>query len=147
MYHQEYSPFADGNVEVWGLFDFREDGRLPNSNVGKKPRTLPLYPEDLTDEALDRYITEYTTLPWGASVLKHIRHTYPNFPSTREEKETMIPHLAEQVDNLKGSAFGASALANEVTLAPGETAKVRFVLSWHFPLHRNPDGKVLGHYY
>lgn len=25
MYTHEYSPFADGNVEVWGLFDFRED--------------------------------------------------------------------------------------------------------------------------
>ncbi|MBQ4047464.1 MAG: hypothetical protein IJC93_03740 [Clostridia bacterium] len=129
------------------LFDFRESGHLPNSTVGKKPRPLPLYPEDLTDEALDRIIAEYTALPWGASVLEHIRHTYPDFPSTREEKETMIPHLAEQVGNLKGSAFGASALANEVTLAPGESAKVRFVLSWHFPFHRNPDGKVLGHYY
>ena len=25
MYTHEFSPFADGNVEVWGLFDFRQD--------------------------------------------------------------------------------------------------------------------------
>ena len=47
MYHQEYSPFADGNVEVWGLFDFREDTEshcvAPSPEVELYTEAFPIF--------------------------------------------------------------------------------------------------------
>ena len=47
MFSQEYSPFSDGNVAVWGLFDFREDTEshcvAPSPKVDLYTEAFPLF--------------------------------------------------------------------------------------------------------
>ena len=46
-----------------------------------------------------------------------------------------------------GNDFGSCALCGKVVLAPKETKKVRFILTWFFPNHFGEYHNRLGHYY
>ncbi|MBO5256650.1 MAG: hypothetical protein J6C42_04015 [Clostridia bacterium] len=128
------------------LFGFRKTGELPNTTSGNRPSELPRVPEDCTDEALDRYIAEYTGYPFAQSILHRIRHLNPAFPETRTEKAEFLRVLGRSVDRI-GDNFGSCALCSKVALAAGETRTVRFVLSWYFPNHYGKFGNRLGHWY
>lgn len=128
------------------LFGFRKTGELPNTTAGKRPSELPAVPEDLTDEAIDRYLAELTGYPFAQSILARIRHLNPAFPETRADKTELLRALRRSIERM-GSDFGSCALCSKVTLAPGETKKIRFVLSWYFPNHYGKLGNRLGHWY
>lgn len=130
------------------LFGFRERGTLPNSDRNARPTRLPSHSQisDLRDEALDRYIEEFSAYPFAQSHLTRLRHTSPDFPSTRQEKEDFLRVMKTVTDKM-GNDFGSCALCSKVTLAPGEKKTVRFILSWYFPNHISRYNVRLGHYY
>ncbi len=128
------------------LFGFRKTGTLPDTDAGSRPAPVPDCVSDLKDEALDRIIRELTAYPFARSLLHRVRAVHPAFPGTREEKETFLNACRSSMDRM-GSAFGSCALCSKITLAPGETASVRFILSWYFPNHYGAYHDRLGHWY
>lgn len=130
------------------LFGFRKDGVLPNSTVAQHPPLIPEKVDELKGEAVDRYVSELSAYPYAQSFLARLRHIYPDFPSTREEKENFLICCRDAVSHWRmGDKFGSCALCSKVTLAPGETRNVRFILSWYFPNHFSPYHNCMGHYY
>ena len=128
------------------LFGFRENGSLPNSEIGIKPLKLPENIESLTDEELDALCAEYIRYPFVASILGRIKHCNPDYLSLREDKIKFLVCCLNQNER-RGEDFGACALCSEVKLMPGEKKNIRFILTWYFPNHMAKDGERIGHYY
>ena len=132
------------------LFDFRENGCLPDSEIGVRPEAIPDNLPDLKDEKIDSLYDVYRAYPSVDSMLRRIRHTNPAFPTGRAEKEDFLSGVKEQLDDMtwRGKAyFGGTALCSSLELKPGEKKTVRFVLTWYFPNHFSKYGNRLGHYY
>ena len=128
------------------LFGFREMGALPNSEVGSKPKTVPLNLGLLTNSKLDAFCAEYAAYPFAASLLKRIQHCYPDYLSSRKNKIAFLGCCVRQLYRM-GKDFGSCALCSEVTLKPGEKKNIRFILTWYFPNNISKKGERLGHYY
>ncbi len=128
------------------LFDFRENGKLPNTDIGARPEKIPENFDELSDSEIDRLCEIYKQYPFVKSLLNRIRYTMPDYPSDRKEKEDFLHFVSEQIERMDNS-FGASALCSKLNLSKGEKKTVRFVLTWYFPNHFTEDGKKLGHYY
>ena len=128
------------------LFGFRKTGTLPDTTAGKAPSPVPRRVCDLKDEAVDRIIAELTEYPFARSLLERVRAVDPAFPGTREDKETFLDACRSSMEKM-GSDFGSCALCGKITLAPGETGSVRFILSWFFPNHYGAYHDRLGHWY
>ena len=128
------------------LFGFRETGRLPDSEVGAAPPEIPEKPAELADGEVCALYDTYAQYPSTESVLKRIRDTRPSFPESTADKAAFLAGLRKQ-EHLKAEEFGSGALCSQVTIAPGETKTVRFILTWYFPNHFSKDGRRLGHYY
>lgn len=144
---KEYVGNSDfGVTQESFLFDFREFGSLPNSEIGVRPTTLPLNLNLLTNEKLDSLCEEYSKYPFVLSLLKRIQYCTPDFPSSRDEKIAFLKCCRRQMWRM-GKDFGSCALCSKMALAPKEKKNVRFVLSWYFPNHFSKGGKRLGHYY
>ena len=126
------------------LFGFREKGRLPDSTAGTKPGAVPEDLSSLSDEEIDELFREQEKYPFAQSLLERIRHTMPDFPSSREDK---INFFGCDEDERRGEAFGACALCSEITLKPYEKKNIRFILTWYFPKLFSSDGERIGHYY
>lgn len=127
------------------LFDFRENDSLPNSEIGTKPKTIPLI-TSLSDTKLDSLCREYSKYPFGAALLNRIKHCDPDFLSSRKDKIQFLTCCCQQIFRM-GKDFGACALCSELTLKPKEKKNIRFVLTWYFPNQISEKGKNLGHYY
>ena len=144
---KEYVGNSDfGVTQESFLFDFREKGALPNSEIGVKPTTIPLNLNLLSNEKLNHLCDEYSKYPFAISLLKRIQYCTPDFPSNRNEKIAFLKCCRRQMWRM-GEDFGSCALCSKITLAPNEKKNVRFVLSWYFPNHFSKKGKRLGHYY
>ncbi len=128
------------------LFGFREKGNLPNSEVGTKPKTIPLNLGLLSDAKLDSLCKEYSKYPFAQSLLNRIKYSDPDFLSSRKDKIAFLACCLRQIYKI-GKNFGACALCSKVTLKPGEKKNIRFILTWYFPNHMSKKGKKLGHYY
>ena len=128
------------------LFSFRENGCLSNSEVGTKPKALPVSLGLLSNSGLDNLCSEYLKYPFAASLANRIRQCNPDFLSSKKGKLEFIACCARQLLS-HGKDFGACALCSEVTLKPGEKKNIRFILTWYFPNNINKKGERLGHYY
>ncbi|MBO6053841.1 MAG: hypothetical protein J6Q17_08890, partial [Clostridia bacterium] len=128
------------------LFGFRETGELPDTAAGKRPEPLPEKLGELTEEAVDGRIEALAGYPFAQSLLRRVRAIRPDFPRTREEKETFLEACRSSFRRM-GDRFGSCALCSKMTLEAGERRKVRFILSWYFPNHYGAYGNRLGHYY
>ena len=128
------------------LFGFRENGCLPDSEIGTKPKTVRGDLALLSDAKLDALCAEYAKYPFAASILNRIRYCQPNFLSSREDKIAFLNSCCKQ-NPRKGKDFGACALCSEVKLNPGEKKNIRFILTWYFPNLMSNDGERIGHYY
>lgn len=144
---KEYVGNSDfGVTQESFLFDFREFGYLPNSEIGTKPTAIPMNLNIMKNEKLDSLCDEYSKYPFAISLLKRIQYCTPDFPSNREEKIEFLKCCRRQMWRM-GKDFGSCALCSKMTLAPNEKKNVRFVLTWYFPNHFSKSGKRLGHYY
>lgn len=144
---REYIAYSDYGVSQESvLFGFREKGFITDSEAGCPPDTIPEELSGLTDAEIDRMISRLETYPFARSLLDRIRGRLPAFPSTREEKETFLNDCRSDISDM-GASFGSCAICSRVTLAPGKSSAVRFVLSWFFPNHFSETGKRLGHWY
>ena len=128
------------------LFGFRENGSLPNSEIGSKPDRIPLNLDMLSSAKLDFWCEEIAQYPFAKSILERIRHCNPDFLSSRKDKIAFLRCCQRQQFKI-GKDFGFCALCSHVTLKPGEKKNIRFVLSWYFPNLKNEKGEILGHYY
>lgn len=138
--------YSFGVTQESFLFNFRENGSLPDTTVGTKPDRSPVDFDTATEEQLDALCEEYTRYPFGISIFERIRFCKPDFLSTKQDKIDFLKYCHRQFNRM-GEAFGSCALCSKLTLAPGETKTVRFVLSWYFPNLLNGEGEKLGHYY
>lgn len=146
-YLREYVSYSDfGVTQESFLFDFRENGILPDSQAGSKPAQIPERLQDLSDNEIDCLYAAYGAYPFAVSLLKRIQHITPTFPTSRQEKEAFLKCCYKQIERM-GKKFGSCALCSQVKLAAGEKKTVRFVLSWYFPNHFSESRKRLGHYY
>ncbi len=147
-YLKEYIAYSDefGVTQESVLFDFKENGYLPNSNMGTEPTAIPDELDSLSDDEIDSLCAEYIQYPFAVSLLKRINHFTPDFPSGRAEKEKLLKLLSRQIKRMNDK-FGSCALCGNVELAPGEKKVIRYVLSWYFPNHIGENGNMLGHYY
>lgn len=144
---REYIACSDADLGVTQesvLFGFREKGSLPNTEIGKKPTSIPEKPASMSDEELESLFREYTDYAFAQSILNRIRFCKPDFPASREDK---IKFFGCDEDKRRKEDFGACALCSEVKLAPGEKKNIRFVLTWYFPNNMAEDGERIGHYY
>lgn len=128
------------------LFNFRENGSLPNSKAGKKPDCIPLNFQFMKDESLESLCREYLQYPFAASLLERIRYCEPDFLEKREDKIKFLKCCFRQMLKISKN-FGSCALCSKVTLLPKEKKTVRFVLSWYFPNLYGASRKRVGHYY
>ena len=128
------------------LFGFRENGRLPNSKVGTKPKAIPLHLELLSDEKLDSLCKEYSQYPFAESLLNRIRDCKSDFLTSKKDKIDFLRCLQRQQFRI-GKDFGSCALCSELNLKPGEKKNIRFILTWYFPNLKSEKGEIIGHYY
>lgn len=144
---REYVASSDLGVSQESfIFGFRETGELPNTDAGVRPRSIPNDVSELKDEAVDGYVSEMSRYPFALSLLKRVRHLKPEYPETRAEKEEFLNACRSSFRRM-GNDFGSCALCGKVVLAPKETKKVRFILTWFFPNHFGEYHNRLGHYY
>lgn len=135
-----------GVTQASVLFGFRDDGSLPDTDVGTKPEPLP---EDLTalsDAELDALCEKFKRYPYVATILERILHCKPDFLDSRENKIFFLDNCYNR-NRRRGEDYGGCALCSKVTLKPGEKKNIRFILSWYFPNLTSRDGEMLGHYY
>ena len=135
-----------GTTEESLLFQFRRTGEMPNTDIGTAPSTITGQIPELSDEQVDKYVEEMRKYPFAQSFCQRVSHIKPDYPSTREDKEIFLATCKRAMEKL-GQDFGACALCSKFTLAPNETKKVRFILSWFFPNHTNRQGEIMGHQY
>lgn len=128
------------------LFGFREKGSLPNSEIGIKPKAMPINFSLLSKSGLDALCAEYEKYPFAASLLRRVRQCKPNYPSSKKDKMEFLFSCSRQLYKI-GKDFGACALCSEVDLKPGEKKTIRFILTWYFPNNITRKGEKLGHYY
>ena len=70
---KEYVGNSDfGVTQESFLFDFRESGSLPNSEIGVKPTTISLNLNLLTNEKLDSLCEEYSKYPFANSSINKL---------------------------------------------------------------------------
>jgi len=149
-YMREYIYDSDFDYSVSQesvVFEFRENGCLFNSDAGVLPEEIPANLPDLKDEKIDELFDIYCAYPLARSVLRRLRHSWPQFPAGRQDKQNFLEGIREQRACKDRTKFGSAALCSRLELAPGEKKTVRFVLTWYFPNHYSPDGTLLGHYY
>ncbi len=135
-----------GVTQASVLFGFRDNGTLPDTDVGTKPEPLP---EDLTalsDNELDALCEKFKRYPYVATILERILHCKPDFLDSRENKIFFLDNCYNR-NRRRGEDYGGCALCSKVTLKPGEKKNIRFILSWYFPNLTSRDGEMLGHYY
>ena len=144
-YIKEYVAYSNeyGVTQESVLFDFRDNGRLNDSDYGKKPADIP---EEIENADIDALYDEYTKLPFAVSLLERVRQFDPSFPSAKDDKINYLRYIKQQIERMD-CEFGSSALCSATKLAPNEKKTVRFILTWYFPNHLTAEGKKLGHYY
>ena len=135
-----------GITQASVLFGFRENGSLPDTDIGTKPEPLPEDLTSLSDAELDALCEKFKKYPYVATILNRILHCKPDFPASREDKIFFLDNCYNR-NKRRGEDFGGCALCSEVTLKPGEKKSIRFILSWYFPKLTSKDGEILGHYY
>lgn len=141
-----YSYSRLGVLEKSFMHEFRKTGDLPCSTVGTLPVRRSAKISEMSDSEIDEYIDELMQYPFARAFRDRVRQLTPTFPSTRREKEDLLEACNHSLNRM-GTDFGVCALCSQATLAPNETKKVRFILSWYFPNHFSRDGILLGHQY
>ncbi len=149
-YHRFMKEFiADSKLGVTQesvLFGFRENGSLPDTDIGTKPEPLPSDLTALSNAELDSLCDEFRKYPYVASILKRILYCNPDFLDSRKNKIFFLENCYYRNER-RGTDYGGCALCSDVTIKPGEKKNIRFILTWYFPNLTAKNGDMLGHYY
>ena len=135
-----------GVTQASVLFGFRENGSLPDTDIGTKPEPLPEDLTSLSDDEIDTLCEKFKKYPYVASILNRILYCKPDFLDSRENKIFFLDNCYNR-NKRRGEDFGGCALCSKVTLKPGEKKNIRFILTWYFPNLTAKDGEIQGHYY
>ena len=145
-----------GTTEESCLFDFRKTGRLPNLGWESLPDLSEFTPDkiDKMEEGqIEAWLALMLKAAWGANPWKRLCELDPCPVETIEGKRTFLKMLANQYQEFTApnhpehSEWGGCGLCSAVTLQPGETKELSFLLGWYFPHHISPTGQTVGHQY
>ena len=133
------------------LREFQKTGQLPNTMGSSDPSAYVPTPEQI--DAMSAADVQLTVAKLGADALlaRIFDNAHEADPKAGSDGDRAL--LKEVYENLRGTDrthtlhWGAGALASTVKLAPGQSAEVRFTLSWFFPHHLAKDGREMGHMY
>lgn len=136
------------------LFDFRDRGVLPDLGWEEKDESfLGLTPEaveNLEEARADELLESVKRLASGLRPWKRLREVRPDLLEQPEGKRKLLRILLEQYQEFEqdpARGFGDTALCSRITLAPGASREIRFLVTWHFPNHVSTAGSFVGHRY
>jgi uncharacterized protein (DUF608 family) len=120
--------------------EWRDTGVL--SNTGNNlpcPNQLDvLIPKD--PEKKRQLVEDLKQYAFALAIFKRYQEVDPHFADSPEGMNSFLDTMRIHLFKLAGirrnkQNWGNGALSSKMTLAPGETRQVRFVLSWFFPHH------------
>ncbi len=139
------------------LQEFYKTGRLPNTAAARDPaQEFNLHNAEidaLSSADLDTWLGKLSGDALIYRVISEARTADPTRADTDNQKKLLLKEIAANLSgDLAGSSrlhstWGTGALGSSVTLAPGQSAEVRFTLGWFFPHHINSRGQEIGHNY
>lgn len=107
----------------------------------------------LTEEQVAGIIEKAGQVASLQSIIQQAKDVDPDYLDPKKRGRELVDAIAQIValyagDNNAAPTWGDSMLNTKITLAPGETREIKFVLSWYFPNHISPlDGRNMGHMY
>lgn len=132
------------------LQEYLVSGALPNSAATHDPRgSLPAASDldALSPDAARRLIDALSSDALLRRVFTDARIAAPENGATDKELLQEVHRNLIGKDGKPRLTWGTGALASSIRLAPGQSAEVRFTLSWYFPHHLTAGGREMGHMY
>lgn len=132
------------------LQDYLASGALPNAAAMHDPSgSLPAASDldALSPDAARRLIDDLSSDALLRRVFTDARVAAPESGATDKELLQEVHRNLIGKDGKPHLTWGTGGLASLVRLAPGQSAEVRFTLSWYFPHHLTAAGRDMGHRY
>ena len=142
--------------------DYFKTGRLPNTAAASDPvhefKLTATEIDVLPGDQLKTWIQRLSGDALFNRVISDARAADPKGADSDEQNKMLLKEIVSNLNdtprrasplagaNRTASTWGTGALSSSVTLAPGQSAEVRFTLGWFFPYH-SPGGQEAGHMY
>lgn len=150
-YMNEYVSIGEfGVVEESFLFGLRRDGALPfHANAAISRPSLPREEDvpGLSDEEAARLLDAARAYGFARSILERNTIVDPTLTQTPQGRKRLLACVCKNAARLADAPWGDGALCASLTLAPGESRAVTFILAWYFPNLTSAGGLRVGHVY
>lgn len=147
---------AFGSSEESCLFGFRDCGELPNLGWEEAEEELLIQGQDMealkecSEAQIDQMLESVKKLASGYRPWKRLTQVRPDILKTPEGKREFLGILLRQyrrLEEMPCGGFGDGALCSKVTLQPGESRELTFLVTWNFPNHVSTKNSYVGHKY